>query len=180
MFASKRLLDDPLRTVAIPDALESFFNVLLDVAIRFLPNNIPCISSFIYAYFEAHARNAQELPCAGSLKSKAMTQGILNLASLSDSTESIALRFATSSDPKQGSSEDRHPINNIFDELLCWIRTSYTPGYLLDSPQALQIFHNLKSHIAMGNLLLTHIGRPDWPSQDKRLGDPESIVVARA
>ena len=96
MFASKRLLDDPLRTIAIPDALESFFNVLLDVAIRFLPNNIPCISSFVYAYFEAYSRNAQELPCAGSLKSQAMTQGILNLASLSDSTDRKSTRLNSS------------------------------------------------------------------------------------
>ncbi|TBU31174.1 hypothetical protein BD311DRAFT_151171 [Dichomitus squalens] len=172
MFASKRLLDNPTRTTAISDALESFFNVLLHVAIRFLPNNIACVSSFIHAYFEAYSRNAQDLPRAGLLKSQAMTRGILNLAS-PDSMERNALHFVTSS-------QDRHPINDVFDELLSWIRTSYTPGYLLDSRDALRKFHNLESHTAMGNLLLTHIGRQDWPSQDRCLGNPERAVVSHA
>ncbi|KAI1785210.1 hypothetical protein LXA43DRAFT_150402 [Ganoderma leucocontextum] len=176
MFASKHVLDDPTRTIDISDALESFFNVLLHLAVRFLPHNIPDAQAFIAAYFEASASDAQDMLCAGPLKSQAVTQGSLDSGLWFGQGGTVT--FITARDGRPSLRANRHPLNDVFDEVLAWLRALYSLDVSPGSVKVLRLARNLESHIAMSNLLLMHMGRQGWPSDDKSHGDQSFVSRA--
>ena len=124
---------------------------------------MPDVGAFIEDYFEACARAASGAPCAGLLKSDVVTQGaIYALPPDSASDEGEKLEF-------MGPDAGRHPINDIFDELLGWLRAQYTPNRLRKTKRAAAGARNMKSHIAMSNLLWGRMNKGDWPAEDRNV-----------
>ncbi|RPD71828.1 hypothetical protein L226DRAFT_588706, partial [Lentinus tigrinus ALCF2SS1-7] len=79
-FMSAHALNDPSKEIDIPDELESFFNVLLYYAIRFLPHNInPAnVGQFLVDYFDGYSNFPEGYRC-GSRKLEALSSGVIRL-----------------------------------------------------------------------------------------------------
>lgn len=78
---SAQALNDHTKTIVIQDELESFFHVLLYIALRLLPHN--CLNTevprLLYDYFDDYSPLQEEYRC-GQLKLTTMTTGFLNVA----------------------------------------------------------------------------------------------------
>ena len=79
---SVHALNDETRRIILPDELESIFHVLLYVAVRFLPHNLPDqdVGQFLYDYFDGYSFYSSGVRC-GWAKRHAMNSGEISLQS---------------------------------------------------------------------------------------------------
>lgn len=150
---SVQALNDHTKTITIQDELESFFHVLLYLALRLLPHN--CLRAevprLLYDFFDDYAP-LQEYGCrCGQLKLNVMTEGSFNvpgyvkdrkhpkveLMFLFDKLADDVLQGGASKSTAQKSSEPenldidycslpKHPLDDVVRELLCWFGAHYT------------------------------------------------------
>lgn len=73
---SVRALNDSCKIIMIPDELESFFHVLLYIALHFIPHNCVDVSEFVSDFFDS-ARQRDLDFCCGIMKQTAMKHGEL-------------------------------------------------------------------------------------------------------
>ncbi|KAH9950845.1 hypothetical protein B0H21DRAFT_706122 [Amylocystis lapponica] len=138
-------LNDKYKQMVLQDDLESFFHVLLYMAIQYLPSNCSDVEKFIEDFFEAARISGNEYTCGGD-KWTAMYTGLLE-TSVGIAREPLRfyLPFEDGSNDTASPSiyrTDRpanlpdhavtvshepiaHPINEIFDTLLSWFSAYY-------------------------------------------------------
>lgn len=109
--------------MVIQDDLESFFHVLLYMAIRYLPSNCEDVPKFIEKFFESAEVANGELVC-GEKKFSAMLSGEVLV-----NTAQVPLKFYAP-DAQAGAAPIAHPINDIFEKLLCWFGAYYRQNRL--------------------------------------------------
>ena len=127
-FMSVNALNDPYKDITIPDEIESFFHVLLYLAVHFLPHNINPkeTEQFIVDYFDGFSNN-QEGYCCGRAKQEAMTTGRIALRTYNRDA-SVLTFYETKDQTAQPRTEPTpHPINLVFNTLLRWFRAHYWP-----------------------------------------------------
>ncbi|KAI0359641.1 hypothetical protein OH77DRAFT_1420183 [Trametes cingulata] len=150
-FMSARALNKHTKTIVIQDELESFFHVLLYVAIRLLPHNCDesQVPQLLYDYFDDYIPHPTGHLC-GTRKHTVMCTGVVSLApynvdpknvggreqvlrflfpeseATSDSAEPTSSAASSSTEPAPKSKQfPAHPLNSIVDELLCWFSAFY-------------------------------------------------------
>ncbi|KAH9848325.1 hypothetical protein C2E23DRAFT_438684 [Lenzites betulinus] len=118
-FMSAHALNNPEKPIAITDELESFFHVLLYIAIRFLPHNCAerNVGKLLYAYFDDFEDTDTGYAC-GMAKFSSMRTGFIGF--VQDGGEKI-LTFGW----QEGGETVTHPINYIFREILAWLKAHY-------------------------------------------------------
>ncbi|TFK88460.1 hypothetical protein K466DRAFT_450372, partial [Polyporus arcularius HHB13444] len=79
-YMSANALNDPSKDIVVPDEIESFFHVLLYLAIRFLPHNLArdSIGRFMIDYFDGCTATQGVYRCGGR-KLDAMSRGLIDL-----------------------------------------------------------------------------------------------------
>lgn len=112
-------LNKPEKPITITDELESFFHVLLYIAIRFLPHNCAerNVGKLLYAYFDDFEDTDKGYGC-GMAKLSSMRRGFVTF--VQDGDEEI-LTFGW----QEGGETVTHPINYIFLEILVWLKAHY-------------------------------------------------------
>ncbi|KAI0754495.1 hypothetical protein C8Q80DRAFT_1341464 [Daedaleopsis nitida] len=75
-FMSVRALNDSRKIIMIPDELESFFHVLLFIALHFMPHNCDNVSEFVSSFFDSAQQRDLDFFC-GDKKQSAMKFGQL-------------------------------------------------------------------------------------------------------
>ena len=95
-FMSAHALNSNTRRIVLPDELESIFHVLLYVAVRFLPHNLPDqdVGQFLYDYFDAYSPYSGGVRC-GPAKQDAMCSGEVSLVTYNGDQDpnNMELRF---------------------------------------------------------------------------------------
>lgn len=130
---SAKALNDPSKEIIVPDEIESFFHVLLYLAIRFLPNNLDrdSVGRFLIDYFDG-CTNIQGVYRCGPRKLEAMLMGVIDLSTY-NGHESVLTFYRPDDDESQHPNERAtHPINAIFKTLLAWLKARYTIGRPVD------------------------------------------------
>ncbi|KAH9943851.1 hypothetical protein B0H21DRAFT_864972 [Amylocystis lapponica] len=116
-FLSAMSLINKHKKIVLQDDLESFFHVLLYMAIKFIPSNCDDIGSFIERFFEAAIRHKGEYVC-GSDKMNAMQNGRITVRiSGAGYAMTVPLKFVES--------EVEYPMNELIDILLQWFSAYY-------------------------------------------------------
>lgn len=94
---SAHALNDPSRRIVIQDELESFFQVLLYYAVRFLPHNPGNnnVDQFLHDYFDTYCPHVEDYYHCGRAKFEAMRIGAIQIMSYRNDqdTEHSKLRF---------------------------------------------------------------------------------------
>ncbi|KAH9943837.1 hypothetical protein B0H21DRAFT_823494 [Amylocystis lapponica] len=112
LFLSALSLNDKWKQILLQDDLESFFHVLLYMAIRFIPSNCDDVGGFIDRFFEAATvRKDGEYTC-GPDKMSAMQIGRIRVNSAL-----VPLKFMESNVD--------YPINQLINTLLQWFSAYY-------------------------------------------------------
>ncbi|KAI0359597.1 hypothetical protein OH77DRAFT_1040392 [Trametes cingulata] len=137
-FLSANALSDRHKQIVVQDEMESFFHLLLYLAIRYLPHNCTDVGDFMHRYFDGFLqdREDQEYTC-GETKYTAMTKGELTvkhdkLLFLRRELSQRPSHQSTSTSVEGTSSQPGddlpclHPINSLFDTLLTWLKAHYT------------------------------------------------------
>ncbi|KAH9855951.1 hypothetical protein C2E23DRAFT_812697 [Lenzites betulinus] len=134
-FMSAMTLAGPSEPVRVEDELESFFNVLLYFAIRFLHHNCKRVGDFMYAYFDDYSTLDDNYGC-GFFKQNCMETGRIQLHHTTGSKggpkdgatvsrrkylEVLTFGWPTPSDPPKP-----HPLNHIIVTILAWASARYT------------------------------------------------------
>ena len=157
-FMSANALSNPRRSIVVEDDMESFFQLLLFCAIRYLPHNFQdVVPAFMDEYFDGstYMKHAGQDFC-GAAKLSAMTCGRIFFPNTvgcltfylphghqskpqESSSDPMATRAATSAQNVLSSSADSslprlHPINAVFSRLLRWIHARYA---LTNEPESL-------------------------------------------
>ncbi|KAI0629399.1 hypothetical protein C8Q77DRAFT_285251 [Trametes polyzona] len=78
-FMSASALADPKKGIIVQDDMESFFHILLYLAIRYLPHNCSNVGGFMDAYFDGHHKENGEY-FGGVVKMNTMRNGELTSA----------------------------------------------------------------------------------------------------
>ena len=144
-FASVHALVNHSRVITISDDLESFFYVMLYLAIRFLPHNcVDGVGQLLVSYFDDYTDSIKGRT-SGPVKYHAMHHGQINITPFTggeengDSSETVKQFLEFYIRNKTGeSAEDAdvvepmelHPINALITELLGWFKALYA----LDNP----------------------------------------------
>ncbi|KAH9950842.1 hypothetical protein B0H21DRAFT_462975 [Amylocystis lapponica] len=139
LFLSAASLNDKYKQMVLQDDLESFFHVLLYMAIRYLPSNCPDVENFIERFFEGAGITAGEYVC-GEAKMSAMENGVIRINAArqqlrfylpdEDSSNDTASppdlpAYATAFSHETIRVRLAHPINDIFSTLLLWFSAYY-------------------------------------------------------
>ncbi|KAI0368951.1 hypothetical protein BV20DRAFT_1021386 [Pilatotrama ljubarskyi] len=153
-FMSAFALNEHTKTIVIQDELESFFHVLLYIAVRLLPHNCEdsAVPQFLYDYFDdfsahptGHGCGATKygVMCGGVIplgaynrKKTGAKGGKLNFLLPSPSESPVKTTSPTTSDQAANSTstpaEDvpspsmpEHPLNDIVRKLLSWFSAYY-------------------------------------------------------
>ncbi|KAH9949650.1 hypothetical protein B0H21DRAFT_889526 [Amylocystis lapponica] len=147
-FLSAMSLNDKYKQIVLQDDLESFFHVLLYMAIQYLPSNCPDVDKFIESFFDGASITDGDYTC-GSTKMYAMENGkiridiarerlqfYLPLEVGSNNTASPSI-YRTGPSDHPDNIKDRavtisgrtrriiHPINIIFTALSSWFSAYY-------------------------------------------------------
>ncbi|KAH9855960.1 hypothetical protein C2E23DRAFT_812769 [Lenzites betulinus] len=137
-FMSAMTLTTPGELVRVEDELESFFNVLLYFAIRFLHHNCKRVGDFMYAYFDDYSTLDDNYGC-GIYKKYCMETGRILLHHTTGSKggpkdgatisrrkhlEVLTFGWPTPSDPPKP-----HPLNHIIATILEWTSARYTLAF---------------------------------------------------
>ncbi|KAI0629398.1 hypothetical protein C8Q77DRAFT_1065661, partial [Trametes polyzona] len=151
-FMSASALADPRKRIIVQDDMESFFHILLYLAIRYLPHNCSNIGGFMDAYFDGyHKENGEYF--GGVVKMNTMRNGELSSADAPITfyviekpadplAQASGTLVATAQNPEavEGGSPDGkpaptpaapaltgelHPINNVFTEFLKRLKAHY-------------------------------------------------------
>ncbi|KAI0359648.1 hypothetical protein OH77DRAFT_1518035 [Trametes cingulata] len=124
-FMSTRALDIHKKSTTVEDELESFFHVLLYVALRFLVHNCADVPEFISSYFDACTTFSHGGPSCGSLKKLCMLMGRIDVF-CTDGRNFVKRRLLFSAPPRPGEAEDAparyHPLNEILATILKWLK----------------------------------------------------------
>ncbi|RDX49268.1 hypothetical protein OH76DRAFT_1483228 [Lentinus brumalis] len=146
-FMSAHALNSETRRIVLPDELESIFHVLLHIAVRFVPHNLPDVhvGQFLHDYFDDYCPHPTGLRC-GSLKQSTMEDGVITGREVTPSPPEAALSRSSSptspwhSDTNSSFPEDdapvrpqekpptlkrTHPLNDVVRELLSWFQAYY-------------------------------------------------------
>ncbi|KAI0365606.1 hypothetical protein BV20DRAFT_728976 [Pilatotrama ljubarskyi] len=148
-FMSARALNNHTKTIVTQDELESFFHVLIYIAIRLLPHNCDDadVPQLLYDYFDDYAPHSTGHRC-GPTKYGAMRSGNITLAPYNkqkagaedevleflspkmstDSPQRETSAHASSSTETTSAAEPlaAHPLNGIVKQLLSWFSAYYT------------------------------------------------------
>ena len=177
MFASVRSLVDETKAINLPDVLESFFNVLLYMSVRFLPTNFDNrqeAAMFLHDYFEGYTAHARGYRC-GQAKRFTVTNGEISLIPYMPFLHNPVLRFLRPSGTPRlldGSIEryytidearnlHTHPIDAIVTTFLSWLQT--LPNYFDDSQQGTR----LQTHESIERMIKSQLVTKIWPAMDK-------------
>ncbi|KAI0365601.1 hypothetical protein BV20DRAFT_1115799 [Pilatotrama ljubarskyi] len=125
-FLSANALNDHKKVIVVQDELESFFHVLLYIAIRFLPHNCDPdrVPQFLDDYFDGYSPTTTGHLC-GWAKLSAMRDGVIRISLYNDEEKShpnAALRFHWPGKP----AKHKHPMNQLFKTFLSWFHAYYT------------------------------------------------------
>lgn len=173
-FTSAWILDHPSSALVTADELESFFHIILYIALRFLRSTCVDVERAIFDYFEASEHVDTRYHC-GFTKRYSMKRGCL--------PEVCGRLYHWLDDTRGGAG---HPINFIIGTLLIWFEARYT---ILKAPAAgeegsiiaalagiapvtdkvRELAQKLEDDTAMLELLDDCLLR-DWPQMDK-VGD---------
>ncbi|KAI0365594.1 hypothetical protein BV20DRAFT_1124877 [Pilatotrama ljubarskyi] len=128
-FMSARALDNPKKQIVVEDEIESFFHVLLFLAIRYLPHNCDDVAAFMYDYFDDYRSVTGSYTC-GSYKLLCMVDGSLVLTrDGGDGKSKVLLTFSWPSpnggDRPAETSTTPHPLNHILKTILEWLKAYY-------------------------------------------------------
>ena len=90
------------RRIILPDELESIFHVLLNLAVRFLPHNLPDenVGQFLYDYFDDYSPHASGFRC-GPAKRAAITSGVISLEAYNGDQDPNNSRLRFGFDPSK-------------------------------------------------------------------------------
>ncbi|KAH9943849.1 hypothetical protein B0H21DRAFT_823505 [Amylocystis lapponica] len=117
LFLSAMSLHNKWKKIVLQDDLESFFHVLLYMAVRFIPSNCDDVGGFIDRFFEAAVvRKDGEYIC-GSDKLHMMKSGQIELSGTPGNLVPVPLKFMES---KVG-----YPMNQLIYTLLQWFSAYY-------------------------------------------------------
>ncbi|KAI0629053.1 hypothetical protein C8Q77DRAFT_1066960 [Trametes polyzona] len=124
-FLSVAALLDGEKPIVLQDDLESFFHVLLYMAIRFLPHNCPdeMVGKLLHNFFDDYEHTKKGYSC-GAEKRGVMMSGQIFVpvdTEETDTVRSAPLEFRWSADQPHV----RHPINDILSTLLRWFKAYY-------------------------------------------------------
>ncbi|KAH9856003.1 hypothetical protein C2E23DRAFT_813056 [Lenzites betulinus] len=143
-FLSVHALNNPARTITVQDELESFFHVILYHAVRLLPHNLPdhMVPQCLHDYFDdytPHPKSGQAH--CGHAKSRAMTEGRLNISSYQDADQNggkaaTTLKFFWTDASKQNTADD-YPLNGLITHLLQWFKAHYALDSARDATEGL-------------------------------------------
>lgn len=103
----------PTKRLIVEDELESFFNVLLYLAVRFLPHDCERVPELVRMYFEDCSSFSSHHPGPGTFKILSLTNGRIPLG----------LRSLTFT----GAGRRAHPLNFILATILGWFQAYYNP-----------------------------------------------------
>lgn len=101
----------PTKRLIVEDELESFFNVLLYLAVRFLPHDCERVPELVRMYFEDCSSFSSHHPGPGTFKILSLTAGRIPLG----------LRSLTFT----GAGRHSHPLNFILSTILGWFQAFY-------------------------------------------------------
>ncbi|OJT07883.1 hypothetical protein TRAPUB_1233, partial [Trametes pubescens] len=128
-FMSAAALESPTKQIAVEDELESFFHVLLFLAIRFLQHNCDNVADFMHAYFDDFSTlNSGRYGC-GARKLLCMQTGRIALKMDTDSKTIVSLLKFTwppSADRPHEVDTRSHPMNKIIETILGWLQAHYS------------------------------------------------------
>ncbi|RXW25086.1 hypothetical protein EST38_g739 [Candolleomyces aberdarensis] len=123
-FLSADILSNPRKAVKISHEMESFFHLMIWLAIQYLPHNVVDVSGFVTDYFDAYtpAQDTTSFPSCGRYKMSVMQSGIISIGGTSE-----WLNFFCEANPTPPHSTPTiHPINAIITTLLSKFRSRYT------------------------------------------------------
>ncbi|KAI0645270.1 hypothetical protein C8Q79DRAFT_970731 [Trametes meyenii] len=136
-FMSANTLNSRDGRIRIEDELESFFHVLLDVSIRFLPHNLSraYLPQFLYDYFDDYSIVGMERRC-GITKFSAMKDGFIDISTYRDGSNHsgrLAFHFQFFPNPPTTAGITPavkainvvHPLDGIIKSWLSWFRAYY-------------------------------------------------------
>ncbi|KAI0629058.1 hypothetical protein C8Q77DRAFT_332756 [Trametes polyzona] len=117
-FLSAHALRNSEKEIVVQDELESFFHVLVYMAIRFLPHNctLDNVGRLLFDYFDASEETSKGYSC-GKQKWHSMTNGQIIFT---QDHESVPLCFKWSE-----TSDSDHCVEEIVKELLKWFKAYY-------------------------------------------------------
>ncbi|KAI0359650.1 hypothetical protein OH77DRAFT_1447806 [Trametes cingulata] len=124
-FLSANALNNPRKTIVVQDELESFFHVLLYIAIRFLHHNCDSdsVPEFLQDYFDAYSPRKAGHRC-GTTKLGTMRQGYVDLTTYNETEKGkpdAVLGFLW---PGK-STKHKYPLNALFKTVLEWFHAYY-------------------------------------------------------
>ncbi|OJT07892.1 hypothetical protein TRAPUB_1215, partial [Trametes pubescens] len=125
-FMSAAALEAPRKQIGVEDELESFFHVLLFLAIRFLRHNCDNVAAFVHAYFDDFSTfNTGHYGC-GAMKMLCMANG--RIAIKMDGGVVSLLEFIWP--PPAGNPAEvdarSHPLNELMQTILGWLQAHYS------------------------------------------------------
>ncbi|KAI0359651.1 hypothetical protein OH77DRAFT_1047033 [Trametes cingulata] len=128
-FLSVGALNNHTKVIVVQDELESFFHVLLYIAIRFLPHNCDSTSvpQFLKDYFDDYSPHVNGHRC-GTVKLNAMYHGRIDLTVYNNSKEdedSANLHFIWPSKPNETRHKRKHPLDGLIETFLSWFAAYY-------------------------------------------------------
>ena len=125
LLAKKKLIDTP-------DELESFFHVLVYLAVRFLPHNLAddLVGNFLHDYFDDYTDGDDGSLC-GPVKYNSIKRGVIDLATITGTVaitnnrqkgKPLVFFMPWSTTPSENCEDTTaravHPINELIIELL--------------------------------------------------------------
>ncbi|KAI9062393.1 hypothetical protein FKP32DRAFT_1677340 [Trametes sanguinea] len=116
-FMSVHMHQNPGAQPQIADELESFLNVMIYCAVRYLPHTCKNVGDFLYHFFDDAV-----VDTCGLLKCMVMKDGTIITRR---GTQIIFLRRPRDSNAQSISNKDWHPINDIIDSLLACVSARY-------------------------------------------------------
>ncbi|KAI0827955.1 hypothetical protein BC628DRAFT_1317497, partial [Trametes gibbosa] len=149
-FMSAMALMVPRKQIKVDDELESFFNVLLYIAIRFLCHNCKSVANFIHRYFDDYSDISGSHKC-GLIKESYTTTGLLCLGYTigaedeHKTRDNVKLELLTFFWPSTTGSllALPHPLNTVLTTFLKWTKARYS---------LIQAKASLPRHLTMANL----------------------------
>ncbi|KAI0628955.1 hypothetical protein C8Q77DRAFT_1161573 [Trametes polyzona] len=141
-FASARSLAEPSKEIGVEDEMESFFHLLLYLAIRYLPHNFSNVRAFMQAYFDGHHLNAVDMEYyGGPMKLTSMILGQIRFPDAileffarplppapktpAPGTDEASTLAQTQIQKALDDAVEPHRINDISCEMLAWLSAHY-------------------------------------------------------
>ncbi|KAI0359649.1 hypothetical protein OH77DRAFT_1046834 [Trametes cingulata] len=128
-FLSANALNDHAKTIVVQDELESFFHVLLYIAIRFLPHNCysASVPQLLKDYFDDYSPHVDGHRC-GARKLSTMREGYVDLSIYNKKEKNepdAVLHFHWPCKSGNAEPQPPHPLDELVDTLLSWFRAYY-------------------------------------------------------